>query len=72
MPRLRRRYDLIGWAGAAIGLAGYVVVDRVFLSDSLYIASSVMLGYDAGRRRAWPFVAINAVWGLISIARILT
>jgi hypothetical protein len=32
---------------------------------------AVLLGSDAWRRKAWPFVLLNVIWGAIALSRLM-
>ncbi|MFJ1709848.1 hypothetical protein [Kitasatospora sp. NPDC088346] len=65
---------VIGWAAAGALLAAYALVSAGRLSGSgrafqlLNLAGAAGLTFNSAAHRAWPSVALNAVWILIGLA----
>ncbi|MEU9126989.1 hypothetical protein AB0D08_02540 [Kitasatospora sp. NPDC048540] len=65
---------LVGWAAAAALLAAYALVSAGRLDGSgrafqlLNLAGAAGLTLNSAAHRAWPSVALNAVWILIGVA----
>lgn len=64
-PRRRLSLRLLGYVGLVLALVAYALQ-----SDPLFVVAGVVLGTDAYRRRAWPFVLLNLIWSGIALARI--
>ncbi len=68
-----RPTDVAGWLGAATLLTAYAAASARWLpADSrtsllLNVLGSVGLGTVAAAHRAWPSLALNAVWLLIAL-----
>ncbi len=65
---------LVGWAAAGALLAAYALVSIGRLSGSgrrfqaLNLLGAAGLMFNSAEHRAWPSVALNAIWILIGLA----
>jgi hypothetical protein len=64
---------IIGCAGAGIILVAFIamqlhyVTDEDVRYDGANFAGSVLLVFYAYSGGSWPFVALNTIWGLVSL-----
>jgi len=69
--------DILGWFGALILIAGYVVVSygeasgRSRVYQALNVAGSALLVVNTAWHRAWPSSAVNVLWAAIGIGALI-
>ncbi|MFY0608362.1 MAG: hypothetical protein JXR10_16710 [Cyclobacteriaceae bacterium] len=69
--------ELIGWAGAASLLIGFVlnIFNQITATSVIYLllnlVGSVLLLYNAWENEAYPFVVVNLIWSLFSIFKLV-
>jgi hypothetical protein len=65
--------EAVGWVGAALLVAAYVLVSSGRIAGSgppfqaLNIAGGVALTLNTGYHRAWPSAALNVVWVCVGV-----
>jgi hypothetical protein len=66
-------YKILGWVGMGLALAAYFLVSNGVLIASgkpyqfMNLVGAFFLIINAYKGRAWPFVALNAVWGSVAL-----
>ncbi|MGN9839696.1 CBU_0592 family membrane protein [Nonomuraea sp. H19] len=67
----------VGWAGAALLLAGYALVSSSRLSGDglayqlINLAGSVGLMLNSAYNTAWPSAGLNLVWAAIGVVALV-
>ncbi|WP_052424267.1 CBU_0592 family membrane protein [Nonomuraea candida] len=68
---------VIGWAGAALLLAGYALVSSSRLSGDgvayqlINLAGSIGLMVNSAYSAAWPSAGLNLVWAAIGVVALV-
>ncbi|MEV4564745.1 hypothetical protein AB0K18_01420 [Nonomuraea sp. NPDC049421] len=69
--------DAVGWAGAALLLAGYALVSSARLSGDglayqlINLGGSVGLMINSAYSAAWPSAALNLIWAAIGVTALV-
>ena len=69
--------DILGWLGALILIAAYVVVSygeasgRSRVYQALNVVGSALLVVNTAWHRAWPSSAVNILWAAIGIGALI-
>jgi drug/metabolite transporter (DMT)-like permease len=69
--------DMLGWLGALILIAAYVVVSyseasgRSPVYQALNVVGSALLVVNTAWYRAWPSSAVNILWAAIGIGALI-
>ena len=69
--------EIAGWIGAALVLLSYALVSlgrlapRTLLNQGLNIVGASGLAWNGVVHRAWPIVALDAIWVLVGVIAVV-
>lgn len=70
--------QIVGWSGAVLVILAYVLVtsDKIEGEGRLYqwlnLFGAIGVGISVFHQKAWPALAIQAVWGVVALLALLS